>query len=177
MYIQYTWINVSFIQSHLLAFTMHKYACTCTHSVQLQFYASISQYRPRVIFKYSFWQPEECVRPKRQAIMYACIPASNYCSKVPAKYSRQRDVTIIISTHVVINYHYHNHLTRRLEEKWITDLVMILKCPKVSCTRYCIIFYGELYYYLHFERSSNFLWKSMKIEMGVTHLCTVMAWK
>ena len=90
--------------------------------------------------------------------MYACIPASSYCSKVPAKYSRQRDVTIITSTHVVINYHYHNHLTRRLEEKWITDLVMILKCPKVSCTRYCIIFYGELYYYLHFERSSNFLY-------------------
>ena len=132
----------------------------------------------RVIFKYSFWQPEEFVRPKRQAIMHACIPASNYCSKVsPRKYSRQRDVTIITSTHVVINYHYHNHLTRRLEEKWITDLVMILKCPKVSCTRYCIIFYGEFYYYLHFERSSNFLWKSVKIKMGVTHLCTVMAWK
>ena len=34
----------------------------------------------------------------------------------------------------------------------------VLKCPKVSCTRYCIIFYGELYYYLHFERSSNFLY-------------------
>ena len=148
--------------------------CTCAHLVQLQFSAIISQYRPRVIFKYSFWQPEECVRSKRQAIMYACIPAGSYCSKVPAKYSRQRDVTIITSTHVVINYHYHNHLTRRLEEKWITDLVMILKCPKVSCTRYCIIFYGELYYYLYFERSSNFF---VKIKMGVTHLCTVMAWK
>ena len=50
----------------------------------------------------------------------------------------------------------------------------VLKCPKVSSTRYCIIFYGELYYYLHFEKS---LWKSMKIKMGVTLLCTVMAWK
>ena len=93
----------------------------------------------------------------KQSCMHAFLQAVT-AVKFPRKYSRQRDVTIITSTHVVINYHYHNHLTRRLEEKWITDLVMILKCPKVSCTRYCIIFYGELYYYLHFERSSNFLY-------------------
>ena len=95
----------------------------------------------------------------KQSCMHAFLQAVT-AVKFPRKYSRQRDVTIITSTHVVINYHYHNNLTRRLEEKWITDLVMILKCPKVSCTRYCIIFYGELYYYLHFERSDNFLYEN-----------------
>ena len=81
--------------------------------VQLQFSAIISQYRPRVIFKYTFWKPEECVRPNRQAIMYTCIPASSYCSKIPAKiFPPTCDVTIITSTHVVINYHYHNQKTR-----------------------------------------------------------------
>ena len=97
----------------------------------------------------------------KQSCMHAFLQAVT-AVKFPRKYSRQRDVTIITSTHVVINYHYHNHLTRRLEEKCITDLVMILKYPIVSCTRYCIIFYGELYYYLHFKRSSNFLWQKLQ---------------
>ena len=83
--------SFNLIYSHL--YKVHKYTCTYTHLVQLQLSAIISQYRPRVLFKYSFWQPEECFRPKRQAIMYACIPAG----KFPRKYSRQRDVTIITS--------------------------------------------------------------------------------
>ena len=116
--------SFNLIYSHSQCTSIHAHVLTWFN---FNFMHQSLNYRPRVIFKYSSWQPEECVRPKRQAIMYACIPASSYCSKVPAKYSRQRDVTIITSTHVVINYHYHNNLTRRLEEKWITDLVMILK--------------------------------------------------
>ena len=155
--------------SFILSFTLIYIRCSSIYMlmyflVQLQFSVLISQYRPRVIFKYSFWQPEECVRQKdKQSCMHAFLQAVT-AVKFPRKYSRQRDVTIITSTHVVINYHYHNNLTRRLEEKWITDLVMILKCPKVSCTRYCIIFYGELYYYLHFERINNFCGNLLKLK-------------
>ena len=107
MYSVHELIFHSFIVSYTLIYIRCSSTCTCTFLVQLQFSAIICQNRPRVIFKYSFWQPEECVRPKKQTIMYAC----SYCSKVPAKYSRQRDVTIITSTHVVINYHY-NQKTR-----------------------------------------------------------------
>ena len=141
--------------------------------VYFQFSASIPQYRPRVIFKYSFWQLEEFVRPKRQTIMYACIPASSYCSKFPRKYSRQREVTMINHVVIVIN--------RRLEKKWITYVVMIFKCPKVSCTRFIfynfnIILRGILY--LHFERINNFIiGKSMIIKMGISHLCTLIGLK
>ena len=51
----------------------------------------------------------------------------------------------------------------------------VLKCPKVSCTRYHLLYL--FYNIICILRELIILYIIVKIKMGVTLLCTVMAWK
>ena len=97
----------------------------------------------------------------KQSCMHAFLQAVT-AVKFPRKYSRQRDVTIITSTHVIINY---NQKTRGKVEGKVDNRPS--NDPQVLKSElYQVLYYilRETIYYLHFERSDNFLWKSMKLK-------------
>ena len=101
IHVQCTWINVSFIQSHLLSFTMHKYTCTCTH----YFLHQSLNIDPELYLNIHSGNLKNVLGQKdKQSCMHAFLQAVT-AVKFPRKYSRQRDVTIITSIYPRGQYH------------------------------------------------------------------------
>ena len=101
IHVQYTWINVSFIQSHLLLFTMHKYTCTWLTWFNFNFLHQSLNLDPELYLNIHSGNLKNVLGQKdKQSCMHAFLQAVT-AVKFPRKYSRQRDVIIITSTHVV----------------------------------------------------------------------------